>query len=142
LADVHLVVGIAVIALNLGAGLIGGVSWLRDRPSISFWYVLRAAQIAVVLQVMLGGILVITGHHPHAGLHYVYGILPLLVSLLAEGVRAGAAQQELGEVDFDSLPADRQRELALAIHRRESGIMAVSALVIFGLTLRAAFTGA
>jgi hypothetical protein len=81
-----------------------------------------------------------TGHEAAAGLHYVYGILPLVVSLLAEAARAGAAQQELGDVDFDSLPRDRQRLLALAIVRRETGIMAASALVIFGLTLRAATT--
>jgi hypothetical protein len=68
----------------------------------------------------------------------VYGVLPILVSLLAEAARAGAAERELTGLDFESLPRDRQRLIALAIVRRETGIMAVSALVIFLLALRAA----
>jgi hypothetical protein len=136
----HLAVGIAVLALNLAAGILGGVEWLRDRPSIPFWYLLRAAQVAVFAQVMLGGLLIFTGYESGDDLHYLYGVLPLPVSLLAEGARAGAAQQEIGDLDFEALPPDRQREVALAIVRREMGIMAVSCLVIFFLALRAAGT--
>ena len=130
----------AVLLLNLVAGSVGGIAWFRDRPSIPFWYLLRGAQAAVFLQVMLGGLLVFTGHEPANNLHYLYGILPLLVSLLAEGARVGAAQRELGDTDFESLPADHQQSLALAIVRREMGIMAVSCGVIFFLALRAAGT--
>jgi heme A synthase len=140
MAEVHLVVGCALIALNLVAFAFGGVAWLRDRPSIPFWYLLRAAQAAVFLQALLGGLLVVTGHKPDDDLHYLYGILPLVVSFLAEGARAGAAQRELGDVDFESLPVDDQQSLALAIVRREMGIMAVSCGVIFFLALRAAGT--
>jgi heme A synthase len=139
--EVHLVVGCAVILLNLVAGTLGGVAWFRDRPSIPFWYLLRAAQVSVFIQVALGGLLVFTSHKPADDLHYVYGILPLLVSFLAEGARTGAAQRELGETDFESLDADTQQSLALQIVRREMGIMAVSCGVIFFLALRAASTG-
>jgi heme A synthase len=137
---VHLVVGCALIVLNLGAFAVGGIAWYRDRPSIRFWYLLRAAQAAVFLQAMLGGLLVFTGHEPDDSLHYLYGILPLVVSLIAEGARAGAAERELGDVDFEALPADSQQSLALAIVRREMGIMAVSCGVILFLALRAAGT--
>jgi heme A synthase len=137
---VHVVVGCAVIALNLVAFAIGGVAWYRDRPSVRFWYFLRAAQAAVFLQAMLGGLLVFTGHKPDDDLHYLYGILPLVVSLIAEGARAGAAERELGDVDFESLPTESQQSLALAIVRREMGIMAVSCGVILFLALRAAGT--
>lgn len=140
MAEAHLVVGMAVLLLNLLAGSVGGIAWFRDRPSIPFWYLLRGAQAAVFLQVMLGGLLVFTGHKPASNLHYLYGILPLLVSLLAEAARAGAAQRELGDTDFEALPTDRQQSLALAIVRREMGIMAVSCGVIFFLALRAAST--
>jgi hypothetical protein len=140
MAGLHLVVGCAVILLNLVAGAVGGVAWYRNRPSIRFWYLLRAAQVSVFVQVMLGGLLVFTGHKPAENLHYLYGILPLVVSLLAEGARAGAAQRELGEVDFEALPAETQQSLALAIVRREMGTMAVSCGVIFFLALRAAGT--
>jgi hypothetical protein len=138
--DVHLAVGVSVVASNLVAGVWGGAAWLAQRPSVSFWYLLRVAQVTVVLQVLLGGLLVMTGQEATDELHYVYGLLPLLVSFLAEAVRAGAAGQELGETEFDKLPEEGQRTLALAIVRREMGIMATSALVIFGLGVRAALT--
>lgn len=137
---VHVVVGCAVILLNLVAFALGGVAWLRDRSSVPFWLLLRAAQVAVFIQVMLGGLLVFTNHKPDDSLHYLYGILPLLVSLIAEAARTGAAERELGDVDFEALPADAQQELALAIVRREMGIMAVSCGVILFLALRAAGT--
>lgn len=137
---VHLVVGCAVIGLNLVAFAIGGVAWLRDRSSVPFWLLLRAAQVAVFIQVMLGGLLVFTNHKPDDSLHYLYGILPLLVSLIAEAARTGAAERELGDVDFEALPAAAQQELALAIVLREMGIMAVSCGVILFLALRAAGT--
>lgn len=138
--DVHLAAGVAVISLNLVAAVFGSVSWLRHEASVGFWYLLRAAQVAVFVQVLLGGLLVVSDHEATNGLHYVYGILPLLVSFLAEGARAGAAAQELGETDFQSLSAERQRAFALAIVRRETGIMTVSCIVIFFLALRAAGT--
>ena len=137
---VHLILGIAVLATNLVAGAWGAVAWLRARPSVAFWYLLRVAQAAVVVQVLAGAILLLLGDEAPDGLHYVYGVLPLLVTLLAEGARAGAAERELAGLDFDSLPEDRQRLLALAIVRRETGIMAVSALVVLFLALRAAGT--
>jgi len=139
-AGVHLAVGCALILLNLAAFAMGGLAWYRERPSVRFWYLLRAAQASVFLQAMLGGLLVFTGHKADESLHYLYGILPLLVSLLAEGARTGAAERELGDVDFESLPAEAQQSLALAIVRREMGIMAVGCGVIFFLALRAAGT--
>lgn len=138
--EVHLVVGCALIALNLAAFAVGGVAWLRARSSIPFWYLLRAAQVSVFVQALLGGLLIVTNHEPADSLHYLYGVLPLVVSFLAEGARAGAAQRELGDVEFESLSAEDQQSLALAIVRREMGIMAVSCGVIFFLALRAAGT--
>ena len=140
MVTVHLVVGITVITTNLIAGGWGGVAWLRREPSVGFWYALRVAQVAVVLQAALGAILLLSGHEAASGLHYLYGLLPVGVSLLAEAVRAGAAERELVGLDFESLPTERQRGIAMAIVRRETGIMAVSALVIFLLALRAATT--
>jgi hypothetical protein len=137
---VHLVLGVGVLVLSLVAGIWGGIAWIRQQASIYFWYWLRAAQAAVAIQVLLGTLLVFLGHDAGDRLHYLYGALPLIVSLFAEGARAGAAAQELGETDFDDLPPERQRLLALAIVRRETGIMALSCFVIFFLALRAAAT--
>ncbi len=135
----HVVLGIAVIATNLAAGVWGGIAWLRQAPSVGFWYLLRVAQVAVVLQAGMGAILLLSGREGN-GLHILYGVLPIVVALLAEAARAGAAERELVGLDFESLPKDRQRLTALAIVRRETGIMAVSALVIVLLALRAATT--
>jgi len=139
-AEAHLITGIAVLALNLAAGAVGGIAWFRDRSSVRFWYLLRAAQASVFLQVTLGGLLLFINHEAPDDLHYVYGALPLVVSFLAEGARAGAAERELGDTDVESLPAEAQQSLALAIVRREMGIMAVSCGVILFLGLRAAGT--
>ena len=137
---VHLITGIAVLVANVVAGAWGGIAWLNNRPAVGFWYALRFAQVAVVVQVGLGAVLILLGREAPDELHYLYGALPLVVSLLAESVRATAAGRELEGLDFDSLPASRQRAVALAIVRRETGIMAVSALIIVFLALRAAGT--
>ena len=136
----HIAVGCGVIALNGAAGLLGGIAWYRNLPSVPFWYLLRFAQVSVFLQALLGGLLVVTGHEPSDDLHYLYGILPLFVSFIAEGARAGAAQRELGDTDFEALDGETQQAVALQIVRREMGIMAVSCGVILFLALRAAFT--
>ena len=140
MVGLHIAVGLILIALNAAAGVVGGVAWYRNRPSIPFWYLLRAAQVSVVVQALLGGLLVMTNHEAKEGLHYLYGILPLVVSFIAEGARADAAQREVGEIDYENLPSEDQQTLALAIVRREMGIMAVSCGVIFFLALRAAGT--
>jgi hypothetical protein len=138
LVEFHIAVGVTVLAANLAAGLWGGYAWHRQAPSEGFWYLLRVAQVAVVLQALVGSFLLLTGREAVDGLHYLYGVLPVLVSMLAEGARAGAGARELEGIDFEALPRERQRLVALAIFRRETGIMAVSALVVFALALRAA----
>lgn len=136
----HIAVGVLLIVLNAAAGLVGGIAWYRKQTSIPFWYLLRAAQVSVFLQALIGGLLVVTGHEQDDGLHYLYGILPLFISFIAEGARADAAHREVGDLDPESLTSDEQEDLALAIVRREMGIMAVSCGVIFFLGLRAAGT--
>ncbi len=137
--EVHLVVGVVLIAANLVAGVWGGIEWLERRPSAGFWYALRIAQATVILQALLGLSLAFSGHDA-SELHYLYGALPLAVSLLAELIRIGSAQQELGDLDIHALPEERQTQIAMAILRRDTGIMATACLVIFLLALRAAGT--
>ena len=139
MASVHLVVGVALIAANLVAGVWGGLDWLQHKPSAGFWYALRIAQATVILQAFLGLLLVFSGHDANE-LHVLYGVLHLVVTLLAEVVRLGSAQQELGDIEIRDLPQERQTQIALAIVRRDTGIMATACLVIFLLALRAAGT--
>ena len=143
MTGVHAAVGIAVIAANVLAGAWGGVAWLRRSPSIVFWYLLRAAQVIVVVQVALGLALILTGRETPDELHFIYGIAPLVVSLVSEGMRVGAAQRELDELedgrDLESLERSEQAAIARRVVRREMGVMTVGALLIVTLALRAAF---
>jgi hypothetical protein len=141
-STVHLVTGYVVLAANGVAGIWGVVAWLRREPSAVFWYLLRAAQAIVVAQVALGLLLLAQGLRPPDELHYVYGGGPLLVTLVSEGMRMGAAQRELaGVADLDALDRDQQADVGRRVLRREMGIMAVGCLVIVSLALRAVFTG-
>jgi hypothetical protein len=139
MAEFHLGVGVAVLALNLVAGVWGAVAWLMDRASLFFWYVLRAAQASVVFQVLLGLTLLALGQSAEEPIHYMYGSAPLLVSLFAEGMRAGAAQREIPTgVDFEALGTSEQHTIALRIVRREMGIMTIATLLIVAFVFRAA----
>jgi heme A synthase len=140
MVGLHIAVGMLVILLNLAAGVIGGWAWFKLRPSVPFWYLLRFAQVAVFVQAALGGLLLVTDHSAKENLHYLYGILPLVISFIAEGARLGAAQRELGELDIEEFPPEAQQTIVMQILRREMGIMAVSCVVIFFLAVRAATT--
>jgi hypothetical protein len=145
MTQVHLVVGVLAISLNAAAGLYGAWCWWRVRTSVWFWRILRAGQGVVILQVLLGGVLVILGHKP-SGLHVLYGVLPLLISLIAEQLRIGAAQMVLDSRGFESaaavgsLPEEEQRVVMLSIIQREVGVMALAAIINVVLLARAAGT--
>ncbi len=138
-------VGVLAIALNALAALYGGWCWWRASPSPWFWRLLRTAQAVVVVQVALGGVLILIGHRAKS-LHVLYGVLPLLVSLLAEQLRVASAQMILDSRGFESaqevgeLPEDEQRGIVVTILQREAGVMALSAVVVVVLLARAAAT--
>jgi len=142
---VHLVVGVAVMALFAAAGLLGAWRWWRVEPSPWFWRLLRAAQAALGVQVVLGGVLLAAGREPSDALHLVYGLLPVAVSFVGEQLRIAAAQTVLdarGLADAQAvgaLPEAEQRSVVLAILRRELGAMTLAALFIAGLAIRAGF---
>lgn len=139
--DVHLVVGVCVLVLALVAAVWGSVAWATARPSVWFWYVLRGAQVALVLQILLGGLLLATDYEASKGEHYMYGLLALVGSFIGEGMRTGAAERELPvDVDFETLEKTKQREIALRIVRRETGIMTIAAWFIAICVFRAAQT--
>jgi heme A synthase len=123
---------------NAIAGGWGAVAWLRGDPSVWFWYLLRVAQVVVVFQVALGLWLLISGNQPADELHYLYGVAILVVTMVSEGMRIGAAQRELDEVeDVDALDQAEQSALARRVVLREMGVMTIGALLIVTLALRA-----
>jgi hypothetical protein len=137
-------VGIAVLVTNAAAAAWGAVGWLRHNPraAIAFWPLLRLAQATVVVQAMLGLLLLARGASAPDGLHVIYGIVPLFVSLISEGMRVGVAQRELdGVEDVDALERPEQVALARRVALGEMGVMTVGALLILTLALRAYQTG-
>jgi hypothetical protein len=138
-------VGIAVLAANAGAAAWGTVAWARHTPSVWFWYLLRVAQVVVVLQAALGLFLLI-GQGKRAGddLHYLYGIAPLVIALVTEAMRADAARREIELAEIEDVEALERREqvlLARRVVRREMGIMTIGVWLIVTLALRAFTTG-
>jgi hypothetical protein len=134
--------GIAVLATNATAGGWGAVSWLRHIPSVWFWYFLRVAQAAVAAQVVMGLLLLASGESAPDGLHIAYGVSPLVVTLVSEGLRVGAAQRELEQIeDVDSLTRPEQVAIARRVALAEMGVMTVGAILILTLALRAYQTG-
>jgi hypothetical protein len=139
-----MVAGIAVLATNLIAAAWGAVGWVRRdaRAAIAFWPLLRAAQAAVVVEAVVGLLLVARGASAPDGLHIAYGIAPLVISLVSEGMRMAVAQRELEDVeDVDALDRPAQVALAKRVALGEMGVMTVGALLILTLALRAFQTG-
>jgi len=142
---VHLVIGVLSIVLISGAGLWGAWCWYRVRTSQLFWRLLRVGQAVIVLEVALGGVLLIIGYK-EPSLHLIYGLLPLAVSFIGEQLRIAAAQSVLDKRGFESsaevgrLPEDEQRALVVSIVQRELGVMVLAAFVMAVLLARAAGT--
>ena len=139
-----MVLGIAVLVANAVASGWGAVAWARRdaRGSIVFWPLLRVAQATVVVQAVVGFLLLASGESAPDGLHVIYGVSPLVVSLVSEGMRVGVAQRELEDVDdVDALPRAEQVALARRVALAEMGVMTVGALLILTLALRAYQTG-
>ena len=136
-----MVVGIAVLATNGVAGVWGAVAWLRKDPSVWFWYLLRVAQAAVVVQALIGFGLLAQGERAPDSLHAVYGFAPLAITLFSEGMRVGVAQRELEGVDVDGLDRSDQIAIARKVALAEMGVMTIGVLMILTLALRAYQTG-
>jgi hypothetical protein len=138
----HIVLGVALIAVNAAAGLWGAWCWWRWWQGRGFWPLLRVGQGLVMLQAVDGAILLIAGYDLPE-LHLIYGLVPLGVSFVAEQLRLVTAetvmaQQGLeGRADVEALPQAEQRDLVRTILRREMGVMAASALVVTALGVRA-----
>ena len=138
LSALHDVFAFVALGANAVAAAWGGIAWLRKVPSTLFWPLLRIAQGAVILDIAFGVVLWASGKKPPDNLHYIYGISPLVVSFVSEGMRVGAAQRELDEVD-DVEALDRRDQILLArrIVMREIAVMTIGTVLVVTLLLRA-----
>jgi hypothetical protein len=142
LTDLHLWLGVAVMAANGAAGAWGAVAWLRGEPSVVFWYLLRVAQAVVAAQVALGLLLLARGDSAPDGLHIAYGVSLLVISLFSEGFRVAVAQREVEAVgDVEALDRADQIVLARRVALAEMGVMTIGLILIVTLALRAMQSG-
>jgi len=137
---------LALAALDGLVGLFGALRWYQVAPSREFWLGVRAGQALALLYAALAGVLLLDHHHPAQSIFYLYALLPIAIGFVAEQLRLVAADQVLSGRDLDdarqvaTLPETEQQAIVLAILRREMGVMALAALVICVLALRAAGT--
>jgi hypothetical protein len=142
---------IAVAALNAVPGLLGAFLWYRQPPpdgraGRAFWVLLRIGQGSAVTLALVVGSLAAAGKYASDDLFYLYALLPLAVAFVAEQLRVTSAQTILDQRDLDGaaavggLPEPEQRAIVAAIMHREVAVMALSALVVAFLALRAAGT--
>jgi hypothetical protein len=142
---------LAVATLNAVSGLLGAWLWYRAgrssrRAVQAFWVLLRVGQASALIYALAVGVLAAAGSYSSDRLFYLYALLPLAVAFVAEQLRVASAQTILDQRGLPdaqavgSLSAHDQRGIVAAIVRREVGVMALSALVVVFLALRAAGT--
>ena len=142
---------LAVAGLNALPGLLGGWLWYRHELAAhslhrAFWVLLRVGQGSALALAVAVGSLAVAGHYSSDHLFYLYSLLPLAVAFVAEQLRVASAQTILDQRGLPDAEAvggldERDQRLIVAeIVRRETGVMALSALVVVFLALRAAST--
>ncbi|MCW3067705.1 MAG: hypothetical protein JWL67_330 [Solirubrobacterales bacterium] len=142
---------IAVATLNAASGGLGAWLWHKGGPASTrlnsaFWVMLRVGQGSALTLAVAVGSLAAAGKDASDQLFYLYALLPLAVAFVGEQLRVTSAQtilEQSGLADaaaVGGLPPAEQRSLVAAIVRRETGVMALSALVVVFLALRAAGT--
>jgi len=138
------IAALAVLAVNGVAGAYAGLCWWQVRTARAVWPLLRAGQVVAGCQALLAGILFAAGFRPSDELFWLYALLPVAIGFVAEQLRIASAEQVLENRDLPdaqavgALPEPEQRSVVLAVVRREIGVMALAALVVTFLALRAA----
>ena len=134
MSGLHRVVGFAVVGVFTVGWVWGLAAWISRRgPGGLFWRWVAVAQVITGLQAVFGIVLLLLGKRVVTGgalsnlLHYVYGLLPLLLFVFAHVVaRAGNAS---------IIGFDERRRIAPWVP------FAWASFFSFGLTLRALMTG-
>jgi hypothetical protein len=147
---------LVVAAVNVISAVLGAVVWRRggaiaagtaDAALVrAFWVTLRVGQGAALTLALAVGSLAAAGNYSSEHLFYLYALLPLAVAFIGEQLRVASAQMILDQRGLENaaavgtLPDSEQQSLVAAIVRREIGVMALAAIVVVFLALRAAST--
>jgi len=139
-----MIAALATLAANGAAAAYAGLRWWQVQPDERVWPLLRAGQVVAGLQAVLAGVLLVAGYEPDDDLYWLYALLPVAIGVIAEQLRIASAEQVLEDRELPDaqavgeLPEAEQRSVVLAVVRREIGVMALAALVVAFLALRAA----
>jgi hypothetical protein len=140
---------IAAIATAVTAGVaaaFGAWRWYRVDPPGAFWPLARLAQAAAAAQALVAGALAVAGFDPGDGLYWLYALLPVAVSFVAEQRRLASAQTVLDARGLENARAMERlddagrRSVVRAIVRREMGVVSIGLGVVVFLALRALAT--
>jgi hypothetical protein len=143
MADVAAAAALVTAAVNAVAAAYGAWRWWTVVPSRAFWVFARAGQAAAIGLAIVAGVGAVSGFDPSDGLFWLYALLPVAVGFVAEQFRAASAQTVLDTRGLEDAQAvgrldeAGQRSVVLAILRRELGVMALAAVVVAFLALRA-----
>ena len=117
---VHAAIGFAIVGgwfVLFGWGALSFV--VKREPPPWYWRLLGLLQVLLILQLLAGGILLLSGRRADSFLHYLYGAVFPAIVLVATHATARRMADE----------ADTWKAFAIA------------AFFVFGLTLRALTTG-
>jgi hypothetical protein len=140
------IAAIATAILAAVAALYGAWRWYRVDPPGAFWPLARAAQAVAGAQALVAGVLAVAGFDPGDSLYWLYALLPVAVSFVAEQLRLASAQTVLDARGLENARAMERldeagrRSVVRAIVRREMGVVALGLGVVAFLALRALAT--
>ena len=139
---------LADIAAGLVAGLAalgaiaGAWAWWQGSLERGFWITWRVTQMATTVLAAVALVVFVSGYKPASGLFWLYMLLPIAVSIIAEQLRIASADSVLSSHDLEDaqavgeLPDDEQQVIVLTIVHREMAVAAIACLVIAFLALR------
>jgi hypothetical protein len=136
----------ATAAVTGVAAVVGAVCWWLVRQSRAFWVLVRAGQAVAIGQALVAGMLALLSFDPADGLYWLYALLPVAVGFFAEQLRIISTEQVLDRLGLEGsravreLHEERQRSVVVSILRREMGVMALAAVVVCFLAVRAVAT--
>ena len=122
--------------------LVGLWAWWQGSLDRVFWVLWRATQAAAMLLAAIALVAFVDGYRPSTGLFWLYMLLPIAVSIIAEQLRIASADSVLAARDLDDaqavglLPEAEQQLIVSTIAHRELAVIAIAAAVIAFLALR------
>jgi hypothetical protein len=142
MSSAALVVSLLAGLVALASGAWGLWLWWRFDARGSYWIAVRITQVGALALAVMAGVVWVNGDEPASWLFWLYSLLPVGISLIAEQLRLISAEQVLerrglsGAAEVAELDEAGQRGIVREIVRREIGIMTTAALVIAFLALR------